>query len=223
MSNLTEATITKINESTEEKIMSTAKSTVINKDAIERKLANFYNEIVDTNDTNVLPEEIIRNLFIKVNKLAVYTDFGIWMGESHHDSDTDMDYAHDSQMAVLLSNLLFDRFSIMPTTAYIVHGKHGLILEWIPTKPLYVQSFDEYLKLYQSFIDYIENDSVRPDDWAMNELENANYMVRYSALYSDMNGIDIEAPAEITTPLFIADNFKSPYLTIITNEGCFIE
>jgi hypothetical protein len=37
-----------------------------------------------------------------------------------------------------------------------------------------------------------------------------------------MKVIETENPTEITNPLFTAEHFKSPYMTIITHEGYFI-
>ena len=206
------------------------KSTVINKDSIEAKLKYYYSNLAEIHG---ISKEQAKNSIIKIDKLSVYMDYSfIHIDDVSYDlenEDDDMEIEHyaNSQMAMWLDGMLEARFNIMPATAHITFEVDGLMLDWIPAKPMYVTSFDEYLNLYKSFIAYIEDNSRYPYghghlDGKANDFEDAKFKICGSALYSNMNIIETELPKERAEPLFTEESFNTSKTTILTHEGYFI-
>ena len=206
------------------------KSTVINKNSIARKLNHYYITLAEANG---ISKKQAKNSIIRVEKLSAYvSDYCFSFDDIYHDSVDDeyieIEYYANSQMAMWIDGIIDARFNIMPSTAHVTFEVDGLMLDWIPNKPLYVTSFDEYLNLYKSFIAYLEDYSRYPYGHGhligeeSNDLENAEFKICCSNLYSNFDVIETELPAERAIPLFTEDNFKSSKLTIITHEGYFI-
>ena len=200
-----------------------SKSTVINKNAIEDKIRYFYDVIAKSN--KISTAEAYKTI-IRVPKLAAFVaDYSIQVigldGGDPCFEEMEQDYSVDNRMSTYIGNM-FSRSNIPPTYAYINNDEKGLMLEWIPSKPLYVKSFYEYLYLYKSFIDYIENDSVGLEYWNDNEPKQTEYKICCFSLYSEYDDDEKEIKPTTETALFTKENFNSRYMFIVTHEGYFI-
>ena len=124
--------------------------TVVNKAKIESMMNQFY-------DTACLKDN---HHPLLVNKISVFTESCFSVGDAG-DGFIDDDVAYDFNLAMVFDCHNTDTFPIKPSTAFISNEPDiGMAFTWISNKPVYVTSKADYIRLYESFVQYLETTHV---------------------------------------------------------------
>jgi len=165
---------------------------------------------------------------IRVAKMSVFSEYCINLGTtgSYDDDFIDMDCAADFEFASFLVDcFLADNFYIMPASVLADNDfRTGMTLEWIPSKAVYITSKSDYLKLYESFSEYLQTtQQVCEERYGFKVREDMELIICFSSLYESADAVFVGSEDEHTlNPLFTAENFR-PHKTKVTTLNSVFE
>jgi hypothetical protein len=142
-------------------------------------------------------------------------------GGCYDDEFADEDYAYEYELGMVFDNHLSDTFYIKPSTAFISNDPDGMAFEWVPKKPVYVTSKDDLIKLYESFVNYLETTHELCNSWHGFKPFGVDLILCFSDLhYSETVEPEAAEPQNINV-LFDVEHFRPEYTVIRTLNGVF--
>jgi hypothetical protein len=186
---------------------------VVNKGKIESMINEFYTSFGLADYHNPL----------LISQLSVVGGCPVGIGGGCYEDDfEDEDYAFDYELGMFFDNNLSDTFCIKPSTAFVSEDAGSMSLEWIMQKPVFVTSKNDLIKLYESFVHYLETAHYSCKSWHGYSPLNADVSLRFADLHSYSVTIEPElVNQQNVNVLFTAEHFKPEYTVIRTLNGVF--
>ena len=187
--------------------------TVVNRGKIESMINEFYASSFLADNHHPLA----------ITKLSVAGENHFSVGGGCYDDDfDDEDYAYDFELGLCFDNHLSDTFHIKPTSAFISNDPDFMAFEWLPAKPVYVTSKADLIRLYESFVNYLETTHELCKKWHGYDALELDLMLCFVDLY-DTETVEPESinePQNVNV-LFTKEHFKPEYTVIRTFNGVF--
>jgi len=188
--------------------------TILNKENIESMITQSYYESNRTNNHDPL---IVTKLSVIANK-----SLGVDGGCYAEDDFFNKDYAYDCNLALVLDCYNLDSFHIMPAITRISENPDFIMFEWIPNKPVFVTSKYDYMKLYESFVEYLEKTQSFFEDESGFSFMDMDFSLCFKNLFEDTYFQESETISDdCINVLFTEEHFKPERPTIHTLNGIF--